>query len=66
MSPKSPTIEIHNRKSNLKTIQSVQDEEDIHLKIEELENKVFTLESENKALKKNLEVMQNELVKARE
>ncbi len=44
----------------------MRDEEDNFLKIEELEGKIFTLESENKALKKNLEVFENEMVKSRE
>ncbi len=44
----------------------MQDEEDNLMKIEALEDKVFTLESENKALKKSLDIMESELVKAKE
>ena len=36
------------------------------LKIEELENKVFTLESENKALQKAIESFENDMVQQRE
>ena len=35
------------------------------MKLEELENQVFQLKSENMALKKSIEVMENELAKAR-
>ena len=36
------------------------------MKLEELENKVFTLNSENQAYQKTIDAIENELVKAKE
>ena len=46
----TPPSENQPKSQVLNTIKSCQEEEEIMFKIEELENKVFTLESENKAL----------------
>ncbi|CDW77431.1 UNKNOWN [Stylonychia lemnae] len=54
---------------NLNTIQSARDEEENNtnlLKIEELENQLFTIQSENLALKKSLDYMENELANSKE
>eukprot|EP00347_Sterkiella_histriomuscorum_P012635 403367814 len=50
----------------LGTINSARDEEEMQIKLEQLEQQIFTFQSENQALKKSIDLIQDELVSAKE
>jgi hypothetical protein len=50
----------------MNSIKSCFEEEEKQIRVEELEKKVFTLNSENMALQKTIEMIENALVKAKE